>query len=198
MTDDELHAFLPAGRKDRLAAAIGSTLADVERLLTLDPATFLEDERYREEDFFPCNSGPVQLRFDGGLLHVLAVWGEQLSIVVLDEPLATDSLGTLYCLSGTPSAPAWLRACLGRRCEDVRIWTFQEDLESEEAKQAAVSYLLAGGGELVYGIYIHGDLDSDYLLTAGQVRPDLVRSCYSLAQGREIDPWAVAKRGVGE
>lgn len=186
MTDDELYAFLPANRRALLAAAIGATLVDVERLFTLDLATFLADERYREEDFFPCNSGPTQLRFDGGLLPVLAVWGEQLSLVVLDEPLAADDYGAVYRLSDTSAAPSWLRSCLGRRCEDVRIWTFEEDFATEEAKQAGVSYLLSGGIELLYCIYLHGAQDGDALIAADEVRPELVASCYSLAQDREL------------
>jgi hypothetical protein len=188
LTDAELFERLPSRQQGLLARAIGCRLLEVERLFLLDPPSFLEDERFRAEDFFVRNSGPIQFHFEGSLTHVFAVWGEQLSIVVMPEPLSDGPYDRLYRLSETASAPPALRACLGQVCLDVRIWTLQEDFESAEAKEAAVSYLFEGGRELFYCIYLHGESDNDYLLSGEDVTRDRVAQGFSLARGETIDP----------
>lgn len=187
-SDQELFEFLPSRQADLLATAIGLRLLDVERLFLRDPPTFLRDARFAAADFFARNSGPVELHFEGGLSHALGVWPSQLSIVVLPGPLTGHYGELLYRLGEDAAAAPELKACLGRSCQDVRIWILQEDFESEEAKEAAVSYVFDGGLELFYCIYLHGDLDSDYLLPGADVPRGRVKTYISLAQGGVVEP----------
>jgi len=187
-TTEELFRLLPSRRVDVLRKAIGRRLLEVERLFLLDVSTFLEDERFTSEDFFSYNSGPAQLHFEGGEKHILSVWPSQLSLVVMRDELRETKYDKLYRLSDSEAAHPALKDCLGRTCEDVRIWTLREDFESEEATEVAVSYLLSGGVELFYCIYLHGDLDSDYLLLGANVSRERVDSCVSIAQGGAIAP----------
>src|SRR5450755_4308453 len=100
MTDAELFAYLPSNRKPLLAAAIGSTLTEIERLFSLNLTAFLEDERFPTESFFSHNCGPAQFRFDS-IVHTVDIWGEQLSLVLMDEPLSGSEWADLYRLSST-------------------------------------------------------------------------------------------------
>lgn len=186
LTDADFPAYLPSQRIDALRRAIGRELVDVRRLFLLDLGEFLQGTPGAEEtDYFARNTGPTDFVFEDGMIHPLAVWTEQFSVLVLDEPLAPIGWYTLVSLRETPLVRPRFRSCLGRRCSDVRIWTFQEDIESDEAKQAAVSYVLEGE-ELFYGFFIHGNSDEDALMFADEVRPELVASCFSVAEGRPI------------
>jgi hypothetical protein len=184
----ELFEFLPSKRTQLLAAALGRQLLDVERLFFRDLETFLRNRRFSAADFFARNSGPVQFHFDGSLSHAIGVWPSQLSVVVLPSPLSGYNDDPPYLLSEDAHAVPELKACLGRTCEDVRIWTLRDEVESEEAKEAAVSYVFEGGFELFYCIYLHGDMDSDYLLPGTKVARERVNSCISLAQGGIVEP----------
>jgi hypothetical protein len=188
LTDEELPAYLPSRRVDELRRAIGHTLVDVRRLFGLDLEAFLRATPEAEElDYFGGNSGPTELVFDGGVTHTLTLWDEQLSVVVLNEPLQAGNRRTLASLREATLVRPRLEACLGRRCSDVRIWTFQEDIESTEAKQAAITYVL-DGDELGYGFYVHGSDDEDAMLFGDEISPELVASCFSIAEGRPIRP----------
>src|SRR5882672_2591156 len=98
-SDTELFQLLPSQRIEVLAAAIGRTLMEVERLFLLDLPTFLEDARFSATNFFALNSGPVQLHFDGCLTHALDVWPSQLSIINLRDTLIPSQAEKLYRLS---------------------------------------------------------------------------------------------------
>jgi hypothetical protein len=187
-SDKELFHFLPSKRTQLLAAAIGRQLLDVERLFFSDLETFLRNGRFSAADFFARNSGPVQFHFDGTLSHALGVWPSQLSVVVLPSPLSAYNDDPPYLLSEDAHAAPELKACLGRTCEDVRIWTLREEFESEEAKEVAVSYVFEGGFELFYCIYLHGDMDSDYLLRGVELPRERANSCISLVQGGIVEP----------
>ncbi|MBA3923607.1 MAG: hypothetical protein H0X31_18690 [Nostocaceae cyanobacterium] len=128
----------------------------------------------------------MQLHFAEDLIHVLDVWGEQLWVMVITEPLHGDADATLYQLSQTETVHPSLKACLGKTCQDVRIWRLKEEIVSEEAKQVAISYVFANALELFYCIYLHDNLDSDYLLLAENVPRDRVESCFSIAQGEYL------------
>jgi hypothetical protein len=106
---------------------------------------------------------------------------------VLPEHLSSDGFTEQFRLSNVKAAPFALKRCLGRICQDVRFWTLRENFESQEAKQVALSYLLSGGLELFYCIYLHEDLDSDYLLLGQDVPREKVATCFSLALGGYID-----------
>lgn len=188
VNDAELFQLLPSRQTDVLGAAIGRTLLDVERLFLLDPQAFLQEARFTATDFFARNSGPVELHFEGGLNHALGVWPSQLSIVVLPDPLCSSEDDKLYRLSESANASPELKSCLGRTCQDVRIWILQEEFESEEAKEVAVSYVFDGDLELFYCIYLHDDLDSDYLLLGADVARERVKTYISLAQGGVVEP----------
>ncbi|HKO43862.1 MAG TPA: hypothetical protein VJU84_11350 [Pyrinomonadaceae bacterium] len=188
MTDAELLQLLPSRQKDALAAAIGQRLTEVTRQFFRDLSSFLTDERFTATDFFSLNSGPVQLQFDDGLMHTLAVWPSQLSIVLLPDPLSGLPDERIYRLSVSADARPELKACLGRVCQDVRIWILKEEFDSEEAKEVAISYVFDSDLELFYCIYLHDDLDSDYLLTGADVSRTRVKHCISLAQGGIIEP----------
>lgn len=131
-------------------------------------------------DFFSHNSGSIQFCFDDNRYHVFDVWGEQLSLVALPEPLHRDEDSILYKLTEDTNSPTKLKSCIGRTCQDVRIWTLQEALQSDEAKEVAVSHLLSGGVEIFYCIYPHEDLDSDYLLLGEDVIREKAATCFSL------------------
>src|SRR5262245_56198608 len=105
LSEADLFQFLPSRQTDVLAEAIGHRLIEIERLFLLDPDRFLENQRFNRADYFSYNSGPVQLSFAGGLRHVLDVWGEQLSIIVLQEPLKGDQDEQLYRLTEMATAP---------------------------------------------------------------------------------------------
>ena len=188
LTDAELFRYLPSRRTDFLARAIGQVLVDIERLFLNDIDEFLMYSQRTRPDYFSYNSGPVQFRFADGLVQPLAVWGEQLSLVLLPEPLQETPYDRLYRLSELAAAPAALRSCLNQTCTDIRLWTLQEDFDSTEAKEAAVSYRFEAGQELFYVIYLHGEADSDYLLPAAAVPREQVARCYSIKLGQELDP----------
>jgi hypothetical protein len=185
--DTELFKLLPSQRTDILATAIGRNLEDIERLFLLDLPTFVQDARFDPAQFFSLNSGPVQFRFDDGLTHAYDVWPSQLSVINLPAILTAADDERLYRLGEDEAAPPKLKSCLGQRCQDVRIWTLAEEFESQEAKEVAVSYFFSADWELFYCIYLHGDLDSDYLLMGADVPRHRVKSCFSLAQSETIE-----------
>jgi hypothetical protein len=175
-----LAAMLPLNRIDRLAQAIGRTLVDVERHLP----TRLEDFLARggdESSYFSLASGATEMIFSDGLVHTLSSWPSQLSLLVSDQPRAADPDAPGCRLSATAAAPAWLKACLGRRVRDVCVYVYQDDVDSDEARQAAVSYVLDSGTELFYGTYFHGNLDADELLEGAAVPRDHVAERISIA-----------------
>jgi hypothetical protein len=180
--EEELAQYLPSVQIERLSQAIGRGLLEVTRWLVVPLDRFLVTGRFPAQEYFARSAGPVQLDFAGDLSHTLDVWAEQLSILVLPDPIAAPSVEDLVCLSES-AAPPTLRACLGQTCLDVRIWTLAEEIESDEARQVALSYLFSNGVELFYCTYLHGDLSSDYLLLGPEVPRRQVRSCFSIAQG---------------
>lgn len=188
-SDNELLTFLLSRQKETLAKAIGKRLIEVKRFFEMDISSFLKYTSFKKVDFFSYNTGAVQFYFEDRLIHALAVYGEQLSIVLLPETLTSDGFAQSYRLSKMEQmAPELLKECLGKVCQDVRIWTLREEFESEEAKQTAISYLLSNGQELFYCIYLHEDLDSDYLLLEQNIHREKVASCFSLLLGEYIDP----------
>jgi len=187
LTDTELLALLPSKQRDFLAKSIGRRLIEVERFFGSDVPSFLEGGYFSEADYFSYNSGAVHLHFEGNLTYGLDVYGSELSIVVFPGTLSSDGFMKLYQLSEITAASRSLKDCLGRICQDVRIWTLQEDFESEEAKEVALSFLLAGERELFYCIYLLDDCDSGYLLLGQDVPREKVASCFSIARGEYID-----------
>jgi hypothetical protein len=188
LTDTELLTLLPSKQKDLLAKSIGCRLIEIERFFGSDVPSFLAGGHFTEADYFSYNSGAVQLNFESNLTYGLDVYGEELSIVVLPMNLSSNGFAKLYRLSEFTAAPPTLKNCIGKTCHDVRIWELQEEFESEEAKEVAVSYLLDNGSELFYCIYLLDDFDSDYLLLGQDVPRDKVASCFSIALGEYIEP----------
>lgn len=187
--EQELLTFLLSRQKEILAKAIGCHLIEVERFFEMDLESFLKYCPFTEVDFFSRNSGSLQLCFDEGLTHTFTVYGEQLSLVLLPKTFSGDGFGKWYRLSEADNlASEYLKDCLGKICQDVCIWTLHEDFESEEAKEVAVSYLFSNSCELFYCIYLHEDLDSDYLLLEQDVKLDKAASCFSLLLGDYIEP----------
>lgn len=182
MYDDEIKRFLPSARKDLIAAAIGRPLLEIERFLGRDIQQVVA-RGLAPTDFFSRNTGATQLHFSGGLIHSLVVYPEQLSIVTLPDLIVGDDIEPSHKLSEETNVLPFIKSCLGRICEDVRIYTYAEGFESEEAREAGISYLFAGHGELIYCIYLHGDDDSAYLLPGTQVPHERVERCYSIASG---------------
>jgi hypothetical protein len=169
---DPLLEFVPSLQRDVLGQAIGRRLVEIERLIVTGDRPF---------DFGRA-VGPVQLRFDPELLHVLSVLPSQLTLLVERDVLRPDYAAEVYKLSASKARPA-LHECLGRVCTDVRIWKYRDDVPSDEAREAAISYVLEGGRELFYVIYLHGASDDDALMTADEFTPVDVDSCYSIARG---------------
>lgn len=187
--DTEFLNFLPTNQKDLLCESIGRTLLEVERFFQMDISSFLKYTSFKKNHFFERNSGCTQFRFEGGINHSFGAYEEQLSVVLLPDPILEDDLIERYSLSTTTDelVSSQLKSCLGKICQDVRIWTLQEDFESEEAKEAAVSYFFQDNLELFYCIYLHEDLDSDYLLFAPEIKRERVATCFSLVAGDYID-----------
>lgn len=190
-TDTELLSFLPSKQKTTLAKAIGKELTEIERFFEQDIKSFLKYSELAPTDFFSFNVGITKLSFESNLTHNFSIYSGQLSLVLLPEQDFTQEAyfdGKWYQLSQAEylSSPD-LRNCLGQICRDVRLWTLQEDFESEEAKEVAVSYLLDNGSELFYCIYLHEDLDSDYLLLKPEVDLTKAASCFSLAMGKYLE-----------
>lgn len=188
LTDTELLTLLPLEQKDLLSLCIGRRLVEIDRFFGIDLPSFLEGGHFTEAEYFSYNSGALQLYFEGNLTYGLDVYGEQLSIVVLPMTLESDDFTKLYQLSKFSLVPPQLKNCIGKICRDIRIWTLQENFESSEAKQVAVSYLFDNESELFYCIYLVDDFDSDYLLLRQDVTLDKVASCFSIALGEYIDP----------
>ena len=201
-TDQELLAFLPSRRKSLLTKAIGKKLIEIERFFEQDEISFITNEKLPAVDFFALNVGITKLIFESNLSHNFSIYGGQLSIILLPERDFEQKPyfdGQWYQLSQAKylSTPD-LSNCLGQTCRDVRLWTLQEDFESDEAKEVAVSYLLANGNELFYCIYLHEDLDSDYLLLKPDVDLTKAASCFSLVLGEyiELEPEQLTSIGL--
>lgn len=174
MGDPALTASLLLEQRELLKQAVGQHLDDIERLLVVTPERFTEDGRERAE-YFAAASGPTQFSFSEGLVHAFYVWPSQLSLIVESEPLADDPFAARHLLSKTDAAPGWLRDCLGQRVRAVGVHLYRDDVPSDEARQAAVSYTLDSGRELFYAIYLHGRLDGDELMRGEDVAADRIR-----------------------
>jgi hypothetical protein len=114
------------------------------------------------------------------------VYGEQLSLVLLPQPITQDDFASAYRLSTYKPIPEKIHSYLNKTCIDVLIWTYNEQLDSEEAKEAAVSYLFEDNTELFYCIYLHGDLDTDYLLMPEEIHQEAISTSFSVKQQKWI------------
>jgi hypothetical protein len=184
-TDEVLRQFLPSRRLDLLAAAIGRKLIEIERFLGRGPHEFMARGGH-PRDFFSRNTGATQLHFDGGLIHSLVVYPSQLSIVVVPDLLVGDDIEPAYQLIDQDQALPALMGCLGRVCEDVRIYIYAEEFPAEEEREAGISYVFADQDELIYCIYFHGELDSGYLLPGAQMPRERVERWYSVSTGQWV------------
>lgn len=179
MRDPALGASLLLERTGLLRRAVGQQLTEIERLLVVTPQRFTENGGERSE-YFAAASGPTQFTFGDGLVHAFYVWPSQLSLIVETDPLADDEYAERHRLSQTDAAPEWLRHCLGQRVRAVQVYVYRDDVPSDEARQAAVSYALDSGQQLFYGMYLHGRLDSDELLPGESVPRDRVERTVAL------------------
>lgn len=179
MGDSALAASLPLAQTNLLRRAVGQQLADIERLLVVTPERFTDDGGDRSE-YFAAASGPTQFMFGDGLVHAFYAWPSQLSLILESDALANDEYADRHRLSETDASPAWLRDCLGQRVRAVHVHVYRDDVPSDEARQAAVSYTFDSGHELFYGMYLHGRLDSDELLRGETVPRDRVRRTVTL------------------
>lgn len=178
--DDDLVPLLPSHNAVLLGQAVGRRLVDVERIFSLDLDAFVEGGRRSPADHFGKNTGATRFVFEGGVALAFSEWGEQLSVVLLPGLFEPDVGQHVYRLTGS-SEP--LRRMLGRTCRDVRVWTYAEDFDAEEAMECAVSFVLDGDEEVFYCTWLHGDLDSDYVLPAEEVPLDRAASWLSVATG---------------
>jgi hypothetical protein len=179
--EDLRAASLPLRRRELLREAIGRTLLDIDRWTATTPSDFVARGGLRSLHFSRC-SGPTIMSFGDGLVHSWAGWPSQLSIIVDGNPVVDVAYSERYRLSDcADTAPAWLRACLGRSVRDVLVHVYRDDVPSDEARQAAVSYLLDSGVELWYGTELHGRSTSDELLRGDEVPRDHVASTVSMA-----------------
>jgi len=157
--DDPRLSLLPLRQTSLLGSAIGRTLIDIERLLLPTLADHLArggDERA----FFTRSHGTTGLHFTGGLLHAIYEWPSELSILVDGLPLQMREFDERHLLSQSPSAPDWLRACLGQEVRDVVAYVYDDGVPSDEARQVGLTYRLASGFDLYCGTYLHGNMDT--------------------------------------
>jgi hypothetical protein len=185
--EDDFYELLLSNNVDVLRLAIGKVLLEVERFIETDLSTFLKSSWFDEADFFSRSSGGVQFYFEDNLVHTLSVWGEQLSLVLLPNPLTNSMFGTLHRLSTANQGLNKMRVCLNQTCQDIRIWKLHDDIDSQEAKEVAISYLLSNAIEIFYCIYLHQDLSTDYLLLETEVDKTKVESCYSIKLNTYLD-----------
>lgn len=189
--DADLISLLPLNQHEFLQQAIGRVLEDTVRLFHVDLPTFLKYNPERcEVDYYGLNSGPTTFLFTGGLAHTFGVWGEALSLVVTREPIVLPQDGDLVRLSSM-NPPSPLKELKGQTCTDVRVWLFMDSHDDREPKQAGVSYLFRSEREILYSIYLHGDLDNDVLLL-DPFPLDRVAACISIRDGQDILPSLIA------
>jgi len=190
----ELVAMLPSRNIDRLAAAIGHCLRDVVRVFVRSETAFGADGAFDARDEFRFNSGQTMFSFDE-VVQTIGVWASQLSVALMSEAdrelLTGDPDCRVMRLSESGDALVHL---LGLPCEDVRIWTYEDGDDSDRACESAISYCLHGGAEIFYCTWLHGDMDSDYLLPGHLVWRDRARSCWSVAR-RAALPWTEYAHG---
>lgn len=184
--DLELRNQILSKQITNLKTAIGTRLQDIERWFVMPEKRFLKDKRFAPIDFFPFNSGPAQFFFENNHTHTFDVYGEQLSLVLLPSPIQKDDFAKAYRLSTYQPIPDVIRSCLNKTCIDVRFWQYNEPVESFEAKEAAISYLFQDNTELFYCIYLHGDLDTDYLLMSEDIPLETVSTGFSIRQDKFI------------
>jgi hypothetical protein len=163
---------LPTESIGVLGAAVGRPLLDVERMTATTLADYVEIGG-REGYYFVAVSGPVQLTFGGGAVHALYAAPSRFSVLVDDAPLADHWLMDRHHVAEVP-APTWLRAVVGRIVRDVRIYFYKDGVDSDEPRQAAVSYVFDDDEELIYCIYLHGRMSGDELVRAADLLPDTI------------------------
>ena len=176
---------LPLHQSALLGAAVGRTLDDIERILATTPEDF-EARGGAPDGFFAEASGPTEITFSGGLVHALAGRASELSVIVGPDRFGPDPYAERYRLTDGPvaaHAPAWLAELVGATVTDVRVWLYRDDVPSDEARQAAVSYVLEGGDELFYGTYLHGRMSGDELFRRQDLDPDVSAGPVSVAVG---------------
>jgi hypothetical protein len=98
----------------------------------------------------------------------------------LDKPYKLSEIDDRFVEKG-------FKDCLGQICEDIKIWTYFEDYVQGEAAQASISYVFSNGSEILYSIYLHGDLTEDFLLIDFPIPPEIVVDCYSVANQCSIN-----------
>lgn len=164
MTDDNPPTSrLPYNQLPLLRSVIGHRLLDVERSLT-PLAAHLE---YGEDsaEYLSAASGPTELTFSGNLRHTLISWPSQLSVYISSERLPDDEYAERHLLSQSRElAPSWLSATLGAMVLSIRVYEFIDDIDSSEARQAAIGYLLDTKLELMYCTQLHGRMTADELV----------------------------------
>ena len=178
--DDKLRAALPQRQTALLRSAIGHVLVDIERLLL----PTLADHLARGGDvkvFFTRSHGSTALHFSGGVVHSIYGWPSQLSIIVERAPLEAREFDERHLLSATPSAPDWLRACLGQEVRDVIAYVYDDGVPSDEAREVGLTYRLASGFDLYVGTYLHGNMDTIELRPPNEVSMEGVVRQVSMA-----------------
>lgn len=179
-------AMLPSRNVGRLAVAIGRPLRDVARVFVRSSRAFGSDGAFDPRDELRYNSGQTLFEF-GDVVHAFGVWSSQLSLALLGDADRDLVTGDPDCrvMRLRESGDAMVQL-LGLTCVDVRIWTLDDGAASDRACECAVSYCLGGGAELVYGTYLHGAADDDYLLPGHRIWRDRARACWSVARGATL------------
>jgi hypothetical protein len=178
--DERLRASLPLRQTALLRSAIGHTLVDIERLLLPTLADHLAAGRDANV-FFTRSHGATGLHFSGGLVHSIYGWPSQLSIIVDGLPIEAPEFDERHLLSATPSAPDWLRACLGQEVRDVVAYVYDDGVPSDEPREVGLTYRLASGFDLYVGTYLHGNMDTIELRPPTELSMDGVVRRVSMA-----------------
>jgi hypothetical protein len=179
-----LWLFLPSNHKRLLSLTIGKKLIEIERFLFDKPERFVIFPEQKKADFFSRNPGAVQFWFEGNVRHSLTIDDSQFSILLTPHFFKASEFDKLYRLSKIDRqfVEKGFKDCLGKICQDIKIWTYFEDYAQGEAAQAGISYVFSNGSELLYSIYLHGDLTEDFLLIDFPIPPEIVADCYSIAK----------------
>ncbi|HAG81075.1 MAG TPA: hypothetical protein DCL61_07850, partial [Cyanobacteria bacterium UBA12227] len=118
-----------SNQKDFLPTAIGRKILEIERFFATPIESFLEQgkkKNYQESDYFSLHLGISQFGFEEGLVHTFRYYSANAPIIRFPE-IYDGSYHDKYQLSQIKNlASERLKNCLGKVCEDVRIWTYSQ------------------------------------------------------------------------
>lgn len=195
--------------------AVGHKLREVERFFATEPESFFRHygNNLDKSSYFSLNLGATRFSFENNLIHELKFFDANSPIIRIPGSFRSPYGGERYQLSAVEDlASARLRNCLGKVCQDVRLWKFSETeremridraeglwtpalaeeyeaeirQEGEKLTGSGISYLLSNGEEIIYCCNFYDDDLGDRLLFIEDLNSEYIHSCYSLKENKYI------------